>query len=110
MSHKVILVSHTYIGKDDELGHKLFLNFWRVLSESILAPDTVCFLHEGVKMLLSDSPVIEPLQLMAKDEVNLVACKTCCEYYGISDQLVVGKIVTMGDIQEKLFAGDVIEI
>ncbi len=110
MSHKVILVTHTYFGQDDELGKKLFVNFWRTLSESILAPDVVCFLHEGVKMLLPDSPVLEPLQLMAKDEVTLVACKTCCEYYNISDQLAVGKIVTMGEIQEKLFGGDVIEL
>jgi hypothetical protein len=110
MSHKVILVSRTYIGKDDELGKKLFASFWRTLSESILAADTICFLHEGVKMLLPDSPVVEPLQLMAKDDVNLIACKTCCEYYDISDKIVVGKIVTMGDIQEKLFASDVISI
>ena len=110
MSHKVILVSHTYIGQDDELGRKLFAIFWRTLSESILAPETVCFLHEGVKALLPDSPVLEPLQLMAKDDVELIACKTCCEYYVISDKIVVGKIVTMGDIQEKLFSGEVIEI
>jgi hypothetical protein len=110
MSHKVILVSHTYIGKDDELGNKLFLNFWRTLAESIVEPDAICFVHEAVKCLLPDSPVIEPLQLMAKEDVKLLACRTCCDYYEISEQLAVGKIVTMGEIQEKLFTGDSIEI
>ncbi len=110
MSHKVILVTHTYLGKDDELGNKLFVNFWRTLAESIVEPDSICFLHEGVKMLLQDSPIIEPLLLMAKEGVHLYACRTCCDYYGISEQLATGRIVSMGDIQEKMFTGELIEI
>ena len=107
---KAILVSHRYIGANDELGAKLYLNFWRTMAETTHRPTVVAFVHDAVNSLLPDSPVLEPLQLLARDGVELIACRTCCDYYGIAGKLAAGVIVGMGDIENRLFGNDVITI
>ena len=110
MNTNVILVAHAHLGSADELGAKLYLNFWRTLAEGTHRPRAVCFIHESVKTLMPDSPVLDALKILANDGVVLLACRTCCDYYQITGQISVGKIVTMGDIQQELFSGSVLSL
>ncbi|MDK9699936.1 MAG: DsrE family protein [bacterium] len=122
MNTNVILVAHRHLGtadevtakllqsSADELGEKLYLNFWRTLAEGTHRPRSICFLHQAVKSLLPDSPVLDALKILANDGVSIYACRTCCDYYKITEQVVIGKIVSMGDIQQELFTGSVLSL
>lgn len=110
MDKVTLLVQRNYLGIDDELGKKLFVNFFRTLATSLHRPDSILFIHSSVFSLLEDSSIYEPLSLFVEDGVKLLACQTCCEYYQISDQLKHGSIVTMSDIEYEMFTHRVITL
>jgi hypothetical protein len=53
--------------------------------------------------------VLEDLQALSRRGVEILACGTCLEYYGLKEQLAVGEISNMYTIAETILrAGKVI--
>jgi hypothetical protein len=46
--------------------------------------------------------VQDALEALAKAGVDLVACGTCCGYFGITDKLAVGRISDMAEVVGKV--------
>ncbi|MCX7836122.1 MAG: DsrE family protein [bacterium] len=110
MKEVTLFLQRNFIGQDDELGRKLFLNYFRTLVESIERPQSVLFVHSAVFCLLEDSPLYDLFSLLANDGVRLLACKTCCDNYQISEKVAIGQIVTMSEIQKEMFSRTVISL
>ncbi|MDJ0973281.1 MAG: DsrE family protein [Planctomycetota bacterium] len=81
-----------------DLGRKLFSTWLTLVLENGTLPGAIAFYSEGVRLLCEGSPVVELLQQLEAQEVRLIACKTCLDQFGLTDQLVVGLIGGMGDI------------
>ena len=47
----------------------------------------IAFYTEGVKLLVSGSPVLEQLKALEEKGVRLIACGTCLNHYGLADDL-----------------------
>ncbi|WP_347841380.1 hypothetical protein [uncultured Draconibacterium sp.] len=85
-------------GNDAQLGQLLVKNYLALLCEEEELPPVITFYNEGVKLICSGSAALEPLILLAKKGVKLVACKTCLNHFDLLDKVEVGIPGTMVDI------------
>lgn len=101
MKETIIIVTNNGMGKADlELQHKLAAKYFELLLQNTSLPAAICFYTEGVKLTVTDSPVLEQLKALEAKGVHLIICSTCLDFYGLSDQTQVGIVGGMGDIIE----------
>ncbi|PKM89685.1 MAG: sulfurtransferase-like selenium metabolism protein YedF [Firmicutes bacterium HGW-Firmicutes-12] len=108
----VLLVTSKGIGKGEEkLGVKLLASYFHVLDEGVELPTHILFMHEGVKLVAEDTPVLSVLQNIVAKGVEIISCGTCLDYFNIKDQVKVGKIGNMYETKDILAgAGKVINL
>jgi selenium metabolism protein YedF len=95
----LLQISSYGMGQGDEtLGLKLISNYFRISLEDNRLPKIVVFYNGGVKLLCEGSPLIGILKEAESQGVKLLACKTCLDYYGLSNKIEVGMGGTMMDI------------
>lgn len=93
-------LQHTLVGK--------FLSLW-IESKQPLAK--ILFYTEGVKLACTGSPILEQLKALENSGTELILCKTCLDFFQLTDQVQVGIIGGMGDILETMQkAGKVISV
>jgi selenium metabolism protein YedF len=96
MEQKVIFIQGEGLGRGDEkLGSLLMANFFRLLADSQAKPKSIVFWNTGVRLLCEGSPVLDYLKTLEEQGVDLVACTTCLEYFGLREHLAAGKPTTM---------------
>ncbi len=99
MSRTTVVITAEGLGRGDEdLGRRLMLKFLAQLAALPVKPQVVAFYNAGVRLLASASPVIDVLAALDRDGVDLIACGTCVDHFGIRDQLAVGRISDMREI------------
>ncbi|MCY1719634.1 DsrE family protein [Prolixibacteraceae bacterium Z1-6] len=95
----LIQITHNGMGSGDEaLGQLLVSNYLNLLCEENELPRVITFYNEGVKLICTGSPALEPLKTLANKGVKLVACKTCLNHFQLIDQVETGIAGTMVDI------------
>lgn len=103
----VIFINSDAIGQGgDELGRALLKTFLNTLAENSNKPDKVIFMNSGVKMVTEGSPVLDSLKKLADQDVEILACGTCLDYFNLKDKVVVGRISNMFDILDSFLAAD----
>ena len=101
-SNTVVVISSDTMGESDEkLGKILIKGFIYSLTNLEKLPKSVIFYNGGVKLLVKASEAIEDLQRLQSAGVEILACGTCVEFYGLKDKLALGEIVNMLTIVEK---------
>jgi selenium metabolism protein YedF len=98
----VVINSETLGSGSEELGAQLMGSFLRKLCVAPAKPEAILFYNSGVKLLAEGSGVLDALETLAKAGVDLVACGTCCGYYGVADKLAVGRISDMAEIVSRV--------
>ena len=109
MKDTVILVTHYGMGSASDapaLLVKLIAKYFSLLLEGDHLPAAICFYTDGVKLVVKDSPVLEPLKALEDKGVRLIICSTCLETFGLTDQVQLGIVGGMGDIIEAQFKAD----
>jgi hypothetical protein len=108
----VILITRNGMGSAElQLQQQLVTTDLRLLNGHTDLPAAICFITEGVKLVVEGSPVIDLLKSLETKGVRLIVCTTCLNYYGLKERVQVGIIGGMGDILEaQLQAGKVISI
>lgn len=92
----MILVSSDQLGKGEkDLGTGLLETFFTILKQREDLPKAVFFVNRGVFNLTKDSLVSLQLKELEEKGVQLLACKTCVDYYQVEDKLAVGTISGM---------------
>ncbi len=101
----VVVVSAEAMGRgDDALGAKLLANFLRTLATVDPKPDAVVFYNAAVRLLGPESPHLDALRQLDDDGVDLLACTTCLEFFGLSGRLAVGQVSNMREIVQRTSA------
>ncbi|CAG7644919.1 DsrE family protein [Paenibacillus allorhizosphaerae] len=96
MRNKVILLSTDSWGKGDgELGQSILESFFTILKQEEGKPAAIFCMHRGVLALTDASVASLHLKEIQEQGVPVLACKTCADYYGVSDKLYAGEISTM---------------
>ena len=99
----VIIVNGESMGHgDDGLGTKLITNFFRTLVGVDPKPEAIIFYNAAVKLLAPGSPHLEALHQLEETGVDLLACITCLDFYGLEGKLAIGTVSNMRDICQKL--------
>jgi selenium metabolism protein YedF len=107
MTDTVIAITRNGMGSGPvELQQTLIGKFLSLTLESGQLPAKILFYTEGVKLVCSGSPVLEQLHQLESQGVELVLCKTCLDFFGLTSQVQVGVVGGMGDILEALQKAD----
>ena len=99
----VYLITRDTLGSgSDELGNILMKSFFVSLLETNPLPRSILFLNSGVRLAVSDSPVLPALQTLAGKGVQVMSCGTCLDYFHLKEKLAVGSVTNMFSILAEL--------
>lgn len=98
----VVAVGSNIMGKGDEkLGAILIKGFIYSLTCLEKLPKSVIFYNSGVKLLAKGSESLADIKRLADAGVEILACGTCVEYYGLKKELGAGSIINMLEVVER---------
>ena len=96
MKNKVVLLSTDSWGKgDEELGKTILETYFSILKQEKELPAAIFCMHRGVLALTDDSLISLHLKEIQNKGVPVLACKTCVDYYVVTEQLEAGEVSTM---------------
>ena len=99
----VLFIGRDGIGTGDEtLGRNLMKMFFLTLAEGETVPDSILFMNGGVLLPTGNEQVIEALQKLQARGAEILVCGTCLGAYGIQDQLRIGTVSNMYEIQKRM--------
>jgi len=102
----VVVHGETMGSGSEELGTVLMAAFLRKVAASHVAPERIIFYNAGVKLLAEGSPARDAIEHLASSGVDLVACGTCVEFFGLRDAMKAGRIGSMEGIVADLMRAD----
>jgi selenium metabolism protein YedF len=101
MKNKVILVSSDQLGRGNkELGENVLETYFTLLKQAPELPAAIFCMNSGVLTLTENSLVSVHLKEMEEKGVEVLACKTCVDFYDVEKQLSAGKISGMAHFIE----------
>jgi len=107
----LLIASNTFGQGPEELGDILIRGFLHTLGEVESRPDIVILLNSGAQLAIEGSPVVEDLQMLARQGCEILVCGTCLGYFDLKDKVAVGTVSNMYDIAEALLgAGRVVPV
>ena len=102
-NNTVLLFTHNGLGDaPDDLRLTLAGKFLSLIVDAGTLPAKVLFYTNGVKLACQGSPVLAQLQAMESAGVELILCKTCLDYFSLTEKVAVGVVGGMPDIIEAL--------
>lgn len=112
MTNFVYLITSDKIGGNDpELGARLMSTFFLKLIQAHRLPSHILLIERGVQLLLPESPCLDAVKALEGRGVEILACQTCLDYYGMKEKIGAGKVSNMPDIIEAMQnSGNVIHL
>lgn len=94
----VIVINRYGMGHgNQELGEILVGAFLKKVWARSIKPETVVLYNEGVRLIAESSTYLDALNGLEEQGVEIVACGTCLDFYGIQE-LKVGRRSDMNEI------------
>jgi intracellular sulfur oxidation DsrE/DsrF family protein len=111
LNNKVILLASDQLGNGEkELGEGILETFFTVLKQKEELPVAIFCMNRGVFTLTEESLVSLQLADLERKGVDVLACKTCVDYYELNEKLVTGKVSGMAQFVELASEYEVITI
>ncbi|MDR7239080.1 DsrE family protein [Neobacillus drentensis] len=83
-----------------ELGEGILETFFTILKQKEELPAAVFCMNSGVFTLTEKSFVSLQLKELEEKGIEVLACKTCVDFYELNDKLIAGKISGMAQFIE----------
>ncbi|AOR22767.1 sulfurtransferase-like selenium metabolism protein YedF [Clostridium taeniosporum] len=94
-----IFVGKEIIGSgSEELGKSLIKMYFYTMTESDDLPKSILFMNAGVKVPTLNEQVVEHLKELEDKGVEILVCGTCLNFYGLEEELKVGRVSNMYEI------------
>lgn len=103
LTSKVMFIKHDGVG-EGELGTMLMGGFMQTLTTLEQLPSKIIFVNRGVYCTTKDGELINTLKKLEAMGVEIYSCGTCLDFFGIRDQLKVGKAGNAKDTLDTLIA------
>jgi len=101
INNTVILITRNGMGTGpEELQLLLIGKYLHLLEQGEDLPAAICFYTDGVKLVVTDSPILEKLAALEKRGVRLIVCSTCLNYFDLEDKIKIGIVGGITDILE----------
>jgi intracellular sulfur oxidation DsrE/DsrF family protein len=111
LKNKVILLTSDQLGNGEkELGEGILETFFTIRKQKEELPVAVFCMNRGVFTLTEESLVSLQLADLERKGVDVLACKTCVDYYELNEKLVTGKVSGMAQFVELASQYEVITI
>lgn len=111
VKEKVFLFKGDFIGADEVLGKKLARGFLKTIQDLESKPKKIIFINSGVKLTTSDEAELnQALENLENNGIEIYSCGICLEYFGLSEQLKVGKIGNALDTLDSLIKYDTVAL
>ena len=111
MKNKIILLLSDTMGDGNkDLGAQILETYFNLLKNKTELPVAIFCMNQGVFTMTDESFVSVHLKELSDKGVDILACKTCVDFFHIEDQLTVGKISGMDRFIELSSLYDVITI
>ncbi len=108
---EVVLLSADGIGQGDpELARLLMRGFVYTLTEAERVPRRLLLMNSGVKLAVEGSESLANLQKLEARGVEVLACGTCLEFFGLTSRLAVGGSTNMYEIAGHLMEGPTLSL
>lgn len=97
-----------FVGRDEmgggerELGQSLMKMFLYAASVSDEKIDTLIFMNSGVRLVTENEETADHVRALQEKGTVVLVCGTCLDYYGLTDDLRVGQVSNMYDIQNAM--------
>ena len=92
----MILLSSDQIGQGDKhLGEGILETFFTLLKQKEQKPKAIFCMNRGVLTMTEQSLVSVHLKELESQGVQVLACKTCADYYEVTDKITAGQISGM---------------
>jgi hypothetical protein len=99
----VLLFTHYGLGDaPEDLRLTLTVKFLTLVKEAGSLPAKILFYTDGVKLACQGSPVLSLLKAIEAEGVELILCKTCLDYFNLTEKVEVGIVGGMPDIIEAM--------
>jgi selenium metabolism protein YedF len=100
---RIVQVTTDSMGQGDPtLGALLLRGYLKTLRSVEPRPDRLVFYNAGVRLCCEGSSSLEDLLALAEAGVEIIACGTCLNFYGLADRLAVGRVTDMLEITTTL--------
>jgi hypothetical protein len=110
MPGTLILMTKTWLGHveagDRAFGGTMLDRFLHTLETSAEKPAAIAFYTDGVKLVVTGSPVLLGLKVLEDAGVRLLVCQSCLHYYDLEGRVAVGTVAGMTDIVAAMAAAD----
>lgn len=111
LQKQIFLIGSDQLGRgSEELGGLLMRNFIYTLTKRDQLPRALIFINSGVRLCVDGSEVLEELKLLESGGVEILACGTCLNYFGLKEKLRAGSVSNMYDLADLLFAAAVVTL
>ena len=108
---EVVLLSADGIGQGDpDLARLLMRGFLYTLTEAERVPRRLLLMNSGVRLAVEGSESLANLQKLEARGVEVLACGTCLEFFGLTSCLAVGGITNMYEIAGHLMEGPTLSL
>ncbi len=99
----VYVISSDSMGRgSDELGWALLQTYVQTIREVDPLPEKILLYNGGVKLVTGESGALEALQELQRRGVEILACGTCLDFFGLRSAIKVGEISNMYDIMRSM--------
>lgn len=98
----VLIASETFGSGDAKLGRKLMQSFLYTLTEKNNPPEKILLLNGGVKNAVKGADCLKNLEILKEKGTEILVCGTCLDFYGLKEELAVGRISNMYEIEEEM--------
>lgn len=108
MNGTVILITRDGMGHSQVKGLplKLMDKYFNLLLQGNELPKAICFYTDGVRLTVTDSPVLKQLKDLESKGVQLIICSTCLDAMDLTNSVQVGIVGGMPDIIEAQMKAD----
>ena len=103
----LVYVNSQFLGVgEDGLGSILMRSFLKTLLELKPKPNRLVLINSGVKLASEGSEALGTLKGLLDQGVEILACGTCLDFYGLREKLKVGTVSNMYEIAQSMLDAD----
>jgi len=103
----VVLINKDTFGEGDRDFSQNLLNvFLQTIFQAGHRPRAILLANSGVRLMNKNSPFLKILNDFRSEQVEVLACGLCVEFYGLKDYIPVEQVTNMFTISEYLFAAE----
>ncbi|NTW05943.1 MAG: sulfurtransferase-like selenium metabolism protein YedF [Peptococcaceae bacterium] len=103
----VYLITSNFLGQGSpDLGEVLMSSMLVSINELNPAPRAILFINTGIMLTCHDSRNMDILKSLAGKGTEMISCGTCLDYYKLRENLKIGRIGNMLEINNLLVEAD----